>query len=170
MSNVNLSSELILGAINANLNLQFFVEPRDIAKALFNDLVDGKRAPFMNFQVGKKGDIRCDLELDTSEHIGKLNYGKFRKSVALMMMNIKQRIENKEDLSPLTNETGEMLFNIPSLLESDGDINILVCSFRQLAPGLACVRLMYLEPTFYAQAANIEVDELKNYAASYDNA
>ncbi len=172
MSNVQLKPELILGAINSNLNLHFFLEPRDIAKTLFNDLADGKSAPFMKFEIGKKAEIHCNLELDASEYVGKLNYGKFRKSVALMMLSIQRMLEDKNDLSKIsmTNETGELLFNIPGILHADDQINILVCGFRQQAPGLACASLMYLEPEFYAQAAGLTLDDIKKGTPVHDTA
>lgn len=161
MSQVNIKPEVVLGAINANINHQFFVATRDKAKTLFNSLHEGKRLPLMKFDLGEKGEVLCELELDSTEHVGKLNFGKFRKALAVMMLGIQQRLETNESLNPLTSDSGELLFNIPGILKSAEDVNVLVCSFRQLAPGLSSVRLMYLNPHAYAEAAQIDLSTLE---------
>lgn len=161
MSQVNLKSEMVLEAIKANLNHQFFVESRDHAKSIFNQLIDGKRLPLMKFEMGEAGEVFCELELDDSEHIGKLNFGKFRKGLAMMLLGIHQRLEANESVNPMSSSTGELMFNIPGVLKSEDSVNIMVCSFRQLAPGLSSVRLMYLDPAAYAQAAGVTLDDIE---------
>jgi len=161
MSQVNIKSEVVLGAINHNLNTQFFVEPRDIAKASFNLLQKGESMPLMKFEMGDKGEVFCELELDASEHVGKLNFGKFRKVLAMMMIGIQQRLEANESLNPMTSDNGELMFNVPGVLKSEDSTNIMVCSFRQLAPGMASVRLMYLNPTAYAEAAGVDLTKIE---------
>ncbi len=161
MSQVNLKSEMVLEAIKTNLNHRFFVEPRDHAKALFNELSDGKRMPLMKFEMGKAGEVFCELELDGSEHVGKLNFGKFRKGLAMMLLGIHQRLTEHESINTMSSSTGELMFNIPGILKSQDSVNIMVCSFRQLAPGLSSVKLMYLDPIAYAQASGVKLDEIK---------
>ncbi len=161
MSQVSLKPEMVLGAINANLNHQFFVESRDHSKSLFKSLSEGERHPLMKFEMGESGDVLCELELDITEHVGKLNYGKFRKGLAMMMMSIKHRLDSKESVTTLSSDTGEIMFNLPGVLKTQDDVNVLVCSFRQLAAGLSSIRLMYLNPNTYAEAAGINFDELE---------
>jgi len=161
MSQVNLKPEVLLQAINANLNQQFFEENRDHSKSQFNALTNGNRLPFMKFDMGEKGEVLCELELDISEHVGKLNFGKFRRSLAMMMIGIHHRIEAKENLNPMRSDTGELMFNVPGILKSEDAVNILVCSFRQLAPGLSAVRLMYLDPAAYSEAAGVDLSKLE---------
>lgn len=161
MSQVNLKSKVVLEAIKSNLNHQFFVESRDHAKSLFNTLSDGKSFPLMKFELGENGDVFCELELDSSEHIGKLNFGKFRKGLAMMLLGIHQRLEADEGINPMSSNSGELMFNIPGILKSEDNVNIMVCSFRQLAPGLASVRLMYLNPEAYAQAAGVDLNDIQ---------
>lgn len=161
MSQVNLKTELLLNAILTHLNQRFFVDPRDAAKTLYNAINNGERLPLMKFDLGESGEMICDLELEKSELVGKLNFGKFRRTLASMLHGIHQRLEAKESLSPLTSETGELLFNIPGILNIDDEINIMVCGFRPLAAGLYSVRLMYLDPKAYTDAAGVELSSIK---------
>ncbi len=168
MSQVNIKPEVVLNAINTHLNQRFFVEPRDAAKALFNSLNEGNSEPIMKFELGDKGEVYCELELDSSEHVGKLNFGKFRKGLAMMMIGIHKRVEAQENLNPMASETGELMFNVPGILKSADALNIMVCSFRQRAPGLASVRLMYLDPNAYAKAAGVDLTTIEQNDEAID--
>jgi len=155
-----LKPEMVMNAININLNQQFFVENRDYSKNLFKSLFDGDRQPLMKFEMGESGDVVCHLELDKTEHVGKLNYGKFRKGLAMMMIGIQQRLESQTPFNTLASDAGEILFNVPGILKTEEDVNVLMCSFKQLAPGLSLIKLMYMNPENYAQAAGINFDDL----------
>ena len=154
MSNheVSLSPKLLLAAVLNNLNLHFFDSSRDQAKQFYKVLCDESPAPFMKIDTGETGDVFCELSMDQSLYVGKLNYGKFRKSLASMMHAIKNRLEDDTPLNAMSSNTGEILFNIPGIVQEDNQVNIMVCSFRQLGPGLATVRLLYLDPVNYATA------------------
>ena len=154
MSNheVSLNPKLLLSAVLDNLNLHFFTRSRDQAKQFYNVLCDETPAPFMKIDTGESGDVYCELSMDKSLYVGKLNYGKFRKNLAAMMHAIKTRIDDDAQLTVMTSNTGEILFNIPGIVKEDNQVNIMVCSFRQLGPGLATVRLLFLDPVNYADA------------------
>ena len=47
----------------------------------------------------------------------------------------------------------DALFNIPGVLNSEEGTNVIVCGLRQTAPGHVTIRLMYLNPEGYAEAA-----------------
>lgn len=164
MSNteVSLNPKLLLSAVLDNLNLHFFTSTRDQAKQFYKLLNDEHPAPFMKIDMGDSGEVFCELSMDQSLYVGKLNYGKFRKNLAMMMHAIKQRIDAEAPLTAMTSNTGEILFNIPGIVKEDDQINIMVCSFRQLGAGLATVRLMFLDPDDYAAAiqnANDSADQ-----------
>lgn len=157
---VSLNPKLLLAAVNENLNRYFYAESRDSAKALFNTISEGASTPFMRIDTGEAGEIYCELALDYSLYVGKLNFGKFRKSLAMMMLGIKTRIEKDQPLTTMSSDAGEILFNIPGIVKEDEQVNVMVCSFKQLGPGLSRVRLMYLDPDSYATAA--EAAQLNN--------
>lgn len=75
----------------------------------------------------------------------------FRKSIAIMMLAVKQQLDNKESVNMLSSSSGDVLFNVPGLVRSGDVINVMVSGFRQLSPGKALVRLMYLDPKHYIE-------------------
>lgn len=154
MSNheVSLNPKSLLSAVLDNLNMHFFSGTRDQAKQFYKVLCDDHPAPFMKIDMGENGEVFCELSLDQSLYVGKLNFGKFRKNLAMMMHAIKERIDQEASLTAMTSNTGEILFNIPGVVKEDNQINIMVCSFRQLGAGLATVRLLFLDPDKYAAA------------------
>ena len=150
---INLEPSKLLASVNEHLNLCFFACPRAEAKQLYQLLVDGGSEPFLHIQAGSKGEVVLELQLDHSEHIGKLSFSQFRKALAMMMLAIKHRVDENLNLNPLYSETGQILFNVPGVLESGETTNVMVCGLDQLGAGRAALRLMYLNPTQYIQAA-----------------
>ena len=149
----SLNLKQLLAAANNNLNTLFYVSTRDSAKGTFNTIAKGSPAPFMRIDTDNESEIYCELELDSSLYVGKLNFGKFRKALAVMMLSIKTSIESDKPLNTMSSKSGEILFNIPGIVTEDDQINILVCSFMQYGPGLATIKLMYLDPSKYVDAA-----------------
>ena len=43
-----------------------------------------------------------------------------------------------------------MIFNTPGIIKSGDDVNVLVSGLRQVGPGLATIRLLFLDPDKYA--------------------
>ena len=147
---VNIDPSTILAAILENLNIQFYADNRDRAKRFYSSLEKGETISFMKIQTPESGDIECQLKLDASLYNGSLNYSRFRKNMAMMMVAIKNRIENNEPLGLFTSESGhEILFNIPGILRTDEGTNAMVCSMNQGAPGLMLIQLMFIDPEQY---------------------
>ena len=150
---VTIQPKALLTAINENLNRYFYADSRDSAKQLFKVLSDGQSTPFMKIDMGDSGEVYCELKLDTSLHIGKLNFSKFRKGLAAMMLGVHTRREADDSLNVMTAQNGDTMFNIPGVYQAeDEETNILVCGMNQTGPGLACISLMYLDPTQYVEA------------------
>ena len=150
---VNLDPRQMIQALNENLNQRFYAGSRDAAKQAYQELVDGKLIPLMRIEMEDATEVICELALDTSEYVGKLNFGRFRKGLAMMMLGIKNRLDKEQELNIMHSENGEMLFNIPGVLQSDDGTNVIVCGLRQLAAGRLTIRLMYINPDLYAEAA-----------------
>ncbi len=150
---VSLPPKLLLAAINRNLDYHFFGESRDSAKQMFKAVMKGETCPFMKIDTGESGEVYCELSLDSSLYVGKLNFSKFRKSLAMTMVGIQERLDADAALNAMRSDQGEVLFNIPGIVkDKDGQFNILVVAFRHLGPGLSTVRLLFLDPKQYSQA------------------
>lgn len=150
---VDLDPRKLLNAFTQNLNHHFFAETRNVAKLLFKQLLDGEQVAFMHIQMEDGGEIHCTLSLDVSEYVGKINFGRFRQGLAMMMLGITKRLEAEQDITAMKSQSGEILFNIPGILNSEDGTNVIVCGLRQSAPGHITMRLMYLNPESYAEAA-----------------
>ena len=150
---ISLDPAQFLAAFNEQLNNRFYALPRAESKILYQQLVDGEPEPFMQIDAGEGAEVVCNLVLDASEHVGKLSFSKFRKGLAMMMLNIKNRLDEQKSLNPMCSDTGEVLFNVPGVLKETEATNVIVCSFAQAGPGRATLKLMYLNPESYVQAA-----------------
>ena len=157
-TSVNLDPSQLLTAISANLDSQFYAATRDHSKRLFTDIADGEPMPFLQLNTKRSGDINCNLQLDSSQYTGKLSFSKFRKAMAVMLLGIKTRIDEGESLNMLTSDQGDIMFNIPGVLQNKDGTNVMVCGLRQIQPGLINIRLMFLDPVAYqAEAEKIKV-------------
>ncbi|HAU68552.1 MAG TPA: hypothetical protein DCW52_09175 [Gammaproteobacteria bacterium] len=157
---ISLNPEQFLAAFNEQLNNRFYALSRAESKILYQQLIDGEPEPFMQIDAGEGGEVICDLVLDYSEHVGKMSFSKFRKGLAMMMLNIKNRLDEKKSLNPMSSDTGEVLFNVPGVLQETDATNVIVCSFAQAGPGRATLKLMYLNPESYVQAAAAVSDQI----------
>ena len=155
---IDLDPALFLGALLENLNNHFFANTRDESKRLYMSLAAQKTVPFMHVNAAESGEIYCDLALDNSEYVGKLNYGQFRKCLAVMMHSISNRLEAKQDLNVMNSENGDILFNVPGIVQSDSTLNVLVSGISQAGPGKIVIRLMFLEPNQYVAATSPATD------------
>ena len=157
-SSVNLDPRQLLTAISLNLDSQFYAASRDHSKRLYSDIAGGQAMPFLQLNTKRSGDINCHLQLDSTQYTGKLSYSKFRKAMAVMLLGIKTRIEEEQSLNMLTSEQGDIMFNIPGIIQNKDGTNVMVCGLRQVQPGLMTVRLMFLDPERYkAEAKKVAV-------------
>lgn len=156
---VNLNPVEFLSAVVENCDRLFFGDTREQSKRVFRDIKNGASEPFMLIQLGEAGEIRCDMSLDTSKYVGKLNFSNFRKALAMMLLGINERLKANTDLGIMSSRDGDLLFNIPGIVKTADAVNILVCGMRQNSPGLATVRLMFIDPDSYdTNAADSDAD------------
>ena len=82
----------LMAAVIENLDRHFFAASRDSAKQMYKALEEGKIAKFMHVGLEDDSELFCHLALDTTEHVGKLNFGRFRKGLAMMMLGAKNAL------------------------------------------------------------------------------
>ena len=165
---IDLDPRLFLGALLENLNNHFFANTRDDSKRLYVSLTEKTSVPFMHINAAESGEIHCDLALDSSEYVGKLNYGQFRKCLAVMMQSVSSRIEAKQDLNVMNSDNGDILFNVPGIVQSDSQLNVLVSGVSQTGPGKVVIRLMFLDPSLYVAALKPQSEDPQNRDSQKD--
>ncbi len=144
---VDLQTEQLLTAIHNNMRTRFFDVQRSEAKGLFQTIKEGKAIPFMVIDIPDQGEINCNLVLDHSQCVGKLNFSLFRKALVAHLDRVAVKLKAKEHLNIYTSEASTtMIFHIPGLIEQDGNLNVLVSGLSQEKPGSMTIRLMFLDP------------------------
>ena len=99
--------------------------------------------------------IPIKLELDRSEYRGQFNFPNFERSLKAMLQKFQTEVrKDKElkDLRTLTNEsTGGIVFNLPTGIEADGHLNVLMLGIEP-QPDFLTVRLMFINPDQFSSA------------------
>jgi hypothetical protein len=93
--------------------------------------------------------IPIKLELDRKEFRGQFNFPNFDISVRALLQKFETEVRKDKELKTLrtlTNpDTGEVLFNIPSGLSIDDNINVLMMAVHPQSDCMV-VKLMFMEP------------------------
>lgn len=153
VNEINISPEQMLAAIHANLSGQFFEANKTTAKQTYTQLVNGGSLPLLEISSPEHGEVIGHLALDFSEFIGKLNYSTFRDALASHLNRIAEKLKNKDKLNIFTNaETGAMLFNIPGLVQTGEQVNVLVTGVEQSRPGEIVIKMMFLDPANFIKS------------------
>jgi hypothetical protein len=137
--------------LGANLIAAGFIKQNSTeAKKLFKELKQGDAIKGGQLKSEKTGEvIPIKLELDRKEFRGQFNFPNFDVSVRALLQKFETEVRKDKELKTLrtlTNpETGEVLFNIPSGLSIDDNINVLMMAVK---PESDCiiVKLAFMEP------------------------
>jgi hypothetical protein len=137
--------------LGANLIAAGFIKQNSTeAKKLFKELKQGDAIKGGQLKSEKTGEvIPIKLELDRKEFRGQFNFPNFDVSVRALLQKFETEVRKDKELKTLrtlTNpETGEVLFNVPSGLSIDDNINVLMMAVK---PESDCiiVKLAFMEP------------------------
>lgn len=148
--NINIDPRRLFN-LGANLIAAGFIkQDANEAKKLFKELKKGDAIKGGQLKSEKTGEvIPIKLELDRNEYRGQLNFPNFDVSVRALLQKLETEARKDKELKKLrtlTNQdTGEVLFNIPSGLQIDDHINVLMMAVRTKSDCII-VRLVFMEP------------------------
>ena len=137
--------------LGANLIAAGFIKQNSTeAKKLFKELKQGDAIKGGQLKSEKSGEvIPIKLELDRKEFRGQFNYPNFDVSVRALLQKFETEVRKDKELKTLrtlTNpDTGEVLFNIPSGLSIDDNINVLMMAVHPQSDCMV-VKLIFMEP------------------------
>ena len=143
-------------AINL-VNRALLESSRTEAKHLFKELSLGKTLPLSEVRMEDESLVRFDLGLDHSEYVGKLNFGGFRGSVALLLSNTAKALQDKQSIEVLSAEHNPevRMFGITAVTVDEDQPNVMVLGSDTSSPSAkVLLKLMYLEPGQFAAADN----------------
>ena len=137
--------------LGANLIAAGFIKQNSTeAKKLFKELKQGDAIKGGQLKSEKSGEvIPIKLELDRKEFRGQFNFPNFDVSIRALLQKFETEVRKDKELKTLrtlTNpDNGEVLFNIPSGLSIDDNINVLMMAVK---PESDCiiVKLAFMEP------------------------
>ena len=140
------------------LDTYFFKETKHKARKLFKDIESGRVVGVAS--VGVKEDknvkIKVKLQLDHSDFQGLLTFHLFRQALDVMLKNLAARLRAKKDLNVYTSEeTGEVVFNVPGLVEDRGNVNVLMMGLLA-QEGQVIIRLQFFDPEQFKKSDESE--------------
>ena len=141
--------------IAVNLLYKAFLENRRTeAKNVFRDLATGRSVHLTNVVMEDKSQVRFDVALDHSEFRGKLNFGAFRSSLAMLVAQLSDALRAGKDIKVFSeqNNPDNVVFGLSAATEEEGGVNVMVLGAdSNAARGSIELRLQYLDPAQFAQ-------------------
>ena len=137
--------------LGANIIAAGFIKQNSTeAKKLFKELKQGDAIKGGQLKSEKTDEvIPIKLELDRKEFCGQFNFPNFDVSVRALLQKFETEVRKDKELKTLrtlTNQdTGEVLFNLPSGLSIDDNINVLMMAVHPQSDCMV-VKLMFMEP------------------------
>jgi len=130
--------------------------PRTAAKNAYKELSRGQRLLLATVKMEDQSTVRFEVSMDHSEFVGKLNFTVFRNSVALLVSNLGQALNEGGEIQVFTQEDDEsaMIFGVTAVIQDGNNANVMVLG-SQARDGQAAVvlRLMYIDNEQFGTAA-----------------
>jgi len=137
--------------LGANLIVAGFIKQKPVeAKKLFKELKQGGAIKGGQLKSEKTGAvIPIKLELDRQQYKGQFNYPNFEIAIKALLEKFETEVRKDKELKELNTlnnqETGEILFNIPSGVQINDHINVLMMAVKA-EQNCLIVRLIFMEP------------------------
>lgn len=130
------------------LHRQFIAAPRTEAKRVFREVAEGRSMPMTTVRMEDNSTVAFRLELDHSEFDGKLNFGAFRASLAVLITNLSRSLEEKRPVTVfnMQHRAQSVLFGVTGVTVEQEKPNVMVLGADTSGPpGNVLLRLMYLD-------------------------
>lgn len=149
--NISIDSRKLFNLAANLISAGFYKQKPEEAKKLFKTLKQGN--------LVKAGELKSEnnnmiipvkLALDYSEFSGQFNYPNFDTCLKALLQRFQtfgRQDKELKELRTLTNEeTGEVIFNLPGLVQIGEDVNMLMAAVLPQEDHLV-VRLLFIDPT-----------------------
>lgn len=147
------TDKFLLIAVNL-LHKVFIDATRTEAKQVYRNLDSGRTLGLTNVEMEDESTLRINLSLERSEFTGQLNFGAFKASLSNLLGNIARTLQEGKEVTVFSVEgkPNSVLFGITGVTFEDAQPNVMVLgSDVGDQPGVATLRLMYLDPEQFAQ-------------------
>jgi hypothetical protein len=140
--------------MSANLLHKAFHEAtRTEAKNLYKELSAGRVMPLTQVQMEDKSLVRFDISLDQSEFRGALNFGAFKASLQVLIVNLAKALEEEQEITVFTadNNPEARMFGVTGVTYEQEQANVLVLGADSgSSQAVVKLSLMYLDPAQFA--------------------
>ena len=146
------TDKFLLIAVNL-LHRQFVAATRTQAKQVYREIETGRVIGMTTVKMEDESTVRFSVALDHSEFQGHLNFGAFKVSVSTLLGNLAKALQEKKDVTVFNREGGgnSVLFGITGVTVERDLPNVMVLGTDvSEQPGAVTLRLMYLNPTQFA--------------------
>ena len=131
--------------------------PRTEAKTHYKNISKGDVLHLATVKMEDQSTVRFSANLDHSEFKGKFNFGAFRNSLALLVSNLGQALNDETEVA-VFNEEGNpdaMIFGITAVTQEQNQSNIMVLG-ANTGDGQPSVmlRLMYIDDSQFLEPGN----------------
>lgn len=145
--------QFLLVAVNL-LHRAFVACTRAEAKQRYRRLADGHQLLLGDVRLQDESTARFAVSLDSSEHIGRLNFSGFRGSVEVLLANLARALKEERELPVFgSDDTGATIFGATGVTAAGGRANVMVLA---AGPGegqdITVLQLLYLDPAQFEQA------------------
>jgi hypothetical protein len=131
--------------------------PRTQAKSLYKNISQGDVLHLATVKMEDQSTVRFSANLDHSEFKGKLNFGSFRNSLALLVSNLGQALNDKTEITVFNEESDPdaMIFGITAVTQEQNQANVMVLG-ANIGEGQPAVllRLMYIDNSQFLKPEN----------------
>ncbi len=156
--------------IAANLLHRTFVDtPRTTAKGVYRDLMSGRPVYLTTVQMEDKSTVPFHLALEHAEYCGKLSYGAFRSSVAVLINNIMQQLQEKKPVKVFTaaQNADNLVFGVTAVTVNDERPNVMMLGADVSGSnGAMLLRLSYFDPEQFRAETGVAGDGSSSSADS----
>ena len=129
--------------------------PRTEAKTLYKNISKGDVLHLATVKMEDQSTVRFRATLDHSEFKGKFNFGAFRNSLALLVSNLGQALNEEKEVSVFSEEgdPNAMIFGITAVTQEQNQANIMVLGANTGdAQSSVMLRLMYIDNSQFLES------------------
>lgn len=158
-SQSSLSTDKFL-TISVNLlNRAILEATRTDAKKIFRALAEGQTIALTQLELEDKSTVRVDLSMNDTLYPGRLNFRGFRTSLALLLRNAVEALQDPGSLRTFHNEENadSMLFGVTAVVVESGVPSVLALG-AETGRGDASIllQLSFLDPKQFAPESGAE--------------
>ncbi|MEM9255047.1 MAG: hypothetical protein AAGA91_06340 [Pseudomonadota bacterium] len=166
MPEANLSHETFLTVATNLLHRALLDIGRTEAKRCFRALEAGEELVLSDVRMEDDSVARFSLVLDHSEFKGRLNFTRFRDSLATLIANISVHLRDSGKTLPTFSAehvNDQVIFGVTAVTVLEGVPNVLVLGAGAQRPdGVTLLQLLYLDPSQFEAA----VEQSTHHATS----